>query len=169
MRVAERGRENGTTSSLSMDVVKLLKTQDLGYLQMVLQQTRRERERAEKETVIAGVGVDIDLSATLPSKRTTFDEEGNSLPVAVTADVESDDEDGNMSLNKGLPRDEIRRNRRKRRSQEVISQRLGMLLAREKDLSRALVELQDQKAKMHNTVGGTNSNGTKFKIRERKR
>lgn len=37
---------------MSNDVVKLLKTQDIGYVRTMLQKTRKERERAEQEVQI---------------------------------------------------------------------------------------------------------------------
>ncbi|KAL9092571.1 MAG: hypothetical protein Q9165_004375 [Trypethelium subeluteriae] len=42
-RIADRGNR-----PLSQDVVKLLKTQDIGYVRTMLQKTRKERERAEQ-------------------------------------------------------------------------------------------------------------------------
>ena len=50
-RVADRGNK-----SLSMEVVKLLKTQDAAYLRTVAQKTRRARERLEEEFVLGGEG-----------------------------------------------------------------------------------------------------------------
>ncbi|KAJ4292818.1 hypothetical protein N0V90_009481 [Kalmusia sp. IMI 367209] len=46
-RVADRGNK-----SLSMDVVKLLKTQDAGYIRTMLQIVRKEREDLEKRLVL---------------------------------------------------------------------------------------------------------------------
>ncbi|MCJ1409041.1 hypothetical protein MMC19_003118 [Ptychographa xylographoides] len=48
-RVADRGNK-----ALSMEAVKLLKTQDVGYVRTVLQKTRRARERLEEEFVLGG-------------------------------------------------------------------------------------------------------------------
>ncbi|KAF2233850.1 U3 small nucleolar RNA-associated protein 11 [Viridothelium virens] len=47
VRIADRGNR-----PLSQDVVKLLKTQDIGYVRTMLQKTRKERERAEQEVQI---------------------------------------------------------------------------------------------------------------------
>ena len=47
VRIADRGNR-----PLSHDVVKLLKTQDIGYVRTMLQKTRKERERAEQEIQI---------------------------------------------------------------------------------------------------------------------
>ena len=46
-KVADRGNE-----VLSQDAVKLLKTQDAGYLKTMVQQTRRAREKLERSFVL---------------------------------------------------------------------------------------------------------------------
>ncbi|KAJ4330778.1 hypothetical protein N0V87_009713 [Didymella glomerata] len=46
-KVADRGNE-----ALSMDVVKLLKTQDAAYIRTMLQQVRRERQKLEERLVL---------------------------------------------------------------------------------------------------------------------
>jgi U3 small nucleolar RNA-associated protein 11 len=53
-RVGKNGKKLGDRGNkqLSQEVVKLLKTQDVGYLRTVLQRTRRERERLEMEILI---------------------------------------------------------------------------------------------------------------------
>ena len=51
-KVADRGNK-----SLSIDSVKLLKTQDAGYLRIMMQKARRNREALEKE-VSLGLGKD---------------------------------------------------------------------------------------------------------------
>ncbi|KAI9660160.1 MAG: hypothetical protein M1821_001512 [Bathelium mastoideum] len=47
VKIADRGNR-----PLSHEVVKLLKTQDAGYIRTMLQKTRKERERAEEEVQI---------------------------------------------------------------------------------------------------------------------
>ena len=44
-----------------------------------------------------------------------------------------------------------------------------MVKKKERELAAAEEELEKQRAKMSNSVGGVNKNGVKFKIRERKR
>jgi U3 small nucleolar RNA-associated protein 11 len=51
----------------------------------------------------------------------------------------------------------------------VLQNHLEALKDRERDLSVALSQLQHQRARMNNTVGGVNKEGVKFKVRERKR
>ncbi|KAI4761088.1 U3 small nucleolar RNA-associated protein 11 [Aureobasidium sp. EXF-3400] len=199
---SSRGTANGSQTPMNMDVVKLLKTQDAGYLQTVLQQTRRAREKIEKQAVLMSTGVD----ARGVSKRKVFDEDGEEVEeVGGKMEEFSDDEDMDLDLDdladlgdldglddldgiggegsgsedgksedeesdtKSLSKEEIRQRRKKRRAQEVLENQLGALKDRERDLSAALSQLEHQRARMNNTVGGTNKEGVKFKVRERKR
>ena len=50
-RIQDRGNQ-----SLSQDVVKLLKTQDAGYLKTMIQQTRRAREKVEQGYLLQDIG-----------------------------------------------------------------------------------------------------------------
>ena len=186
---------------MNMDIVKLLKTQDAGYLQTVLQQTRRAREKIEKQAVLMTTGVD----ASSISKRKVFDDNGELVEETKMKPYFDDDDDMDLDLDdladlgdldglddldgidgdgsgsedsksegeesdtKGLSKEEIRQRRKKRRAQEVLQNHLEALKDRERDLSVALGQLQHQRARMNNTVGGVNKEGVKFKVRERKR
>jgi U3 small nucleolar RNA-associated protein 11 len=198
---ATRGKDNGSQTPMNMDVVKLLKTQDAGYLQTVLQQTRRAREKIEKQAILTATGVD----ASKLSKRMVFDDDGELVVEGGALSDFDDDEDMDLDLDdladledldrlddldgiggdgsgsedgkseseesdtKGLSKEEIRQRRKKRRAQEVLENQLGALKDRERDLSLALSQLENQRARMNNTVGGVNKEGVKFKVRERKR
>ena len=199
---SSRGKDNGSQTPMSMDVVKLLKTQDAGYLQTVLQQTRRAREKIERQAVLTATGVD----ASSVSKRKVFDDNGDEVEeISAQQSDFDDDEDMDLDLDdladlgdldglddldgiggegsgsedgksededsdtKGLSKEEIRQRRKKRRAQEVLQNQLGALKDRERDLSAALSQLEHQRARMNNTVGGVNKEGVKFKVRERKR
>jgi len=168
IKITNRGVENGTEGSLSLDMAKLLKTQDAGYLQTILQQTKRERERAEKEAVIAGSGVHAEGNGHGIAKRTVYDEEGYEVPVQDKSSVELDDETDDTPQGQES-KEKIQIRRRQRRTQEVLGKRLELLASREQDLSTALARLEAQRSRMHGTVGGVNKNGTKFKLRERKK
>lgn len=87
VKVAKRGADNagGGGKSLSMDVVKLMKTQDVAYLRTVLQSTRKEIARLEQEVVAGDKGVKMDVNA---KRKTVFPDEGDSEPEMI-----SDDED----------------------------------------------------------------------------
>lgn len=54
------------------------------------------------------------------------------------------------------------------RNQERMAIHLAAVKEREKQLVIAEEELEKQRAKMNNTIGGINKNGVKFKVRERK-
>lgn len=53
-KIADRGNK-----ALTMDVVKLLKTQDVGYVRTMLQVVRKERQRLEEEIVLEDNGVKV--------------------------------------------------------------------------------------------------------------
>lgn len=188
IRVKTRGKDNGTEGPLSMDVAKLLKTQDAGYLRTVLGQVRGQLGRLREEAALAG--------ATLPGaqvgKRILFDELDSSDP---TRDGEDDVEDlgmevgledgdldfdmsddGSEALDSGPDKDdeslspeERQRRRKQRKNVAVLKRRAEGLSEKEAELTRALQTLDTQRAKMNRTIGGVNKNGVKFKIRERKR
>lgn len=93
VKVAKRGADNsgGGGKSLSMDVVKLMKTQDVGYLRTVLQSTRKAITRLEQEVVAADKGVKVDVSN--PKRKTVFPEEGESEPEMASEDEDMGDFD----------------------------------------------------------------------------
>lgn len=154
-----------------MDLAKLLKTQDAGYLQTVLQQTRKEREKVEKDVILAETDLDSTALAQISGKRKVFGEDGEVIKPGVTSLNEdfSDEEPEERPDEKGMSKEQVQARRRKRRTQEALHSRLEALVARENDLAAVLERLHDQRAKMHNTIGGVNKDGVKFKVRERKR
>ncbi|KAK4983463.1 hypothetical protein LTR50_007201 [Elasticomyces elasticus] len=160
---------SGSQSSLSVDVAKLLKTQDAGYLRTVLQQTRKERERAEQAAVL-GTAFERREGGGQSGRRKVFDEDGTPrepVQMQTVAEVEAVRQD---ALNTSPAAVAERRGlKKKAREQEVRDRRLEVLQEREKELTTALDELDTQRAKMAGTVGGTDRNGVKWKVRERKR
>lgn len=93
VKVAKRGADNsaGGGKSLSMDVVKLMKTQDVGYLRTVLQSTRKAIARLEQEVVAAEKGVKVDVATK--NRKTVFPDEGDSEPELVSEDEDMGDFD----------------------------------------------------------------------------
>lgn len=91
IKIAKRGADNagGGGKSLSMDVVKLMKTQDVAYLRTVLQSTRKAIERLEQEVVAADQGVKVDVGGR-KNRKTVFPDEGDSEPEMMS---EGDDDD----------------------------------------------------------------------------
>jgi len=187
VKVAQRGTENsgGSGKSLSMDVVKLMKTQDVAYLRTTLQSTRKELEALEKEVVAAEKGVQVE-APVVGNGRVVFGEDGENVP-ALTGlpDVDMDDLadldgldglDGEVSDNveedqdgKPLTKAERAVAKRKRHALDVKRGRLEALQDRAEDLATALRELEDQRVRMSGRSAGVNKNGTKFKARQRAR
>jgi U3 small nucleolar RNA-associated protein 11 len=93
VKVAKRGADNagGGGKSLSMDVVKLMKTQDVAYLRTVLQSTRKEIARLEQEVLAGDKGVKVD--AVSKSHKTVFADEGDSEPEMMSEDEDMGDLD----------------------------------------------------------------------------
>jgi hypothetical protein len=142
IRLGDRGNK-----ALSHDVVLLLKTQDAGYLRTVLQQTRLERRRLENAVKLTA---GLQGASVEPSRKVFVDSAEEQLAHAAQgADVGLDgSEDASAA------------------EQE---KRLEALITREKELVLAERELELQRGKMSNSVGGVNKKGVKFKARERKR
>ncbi|KAF1851565.1 Utp11-domain-containing protein [Cucurbitaria berberidis CBS 394.84] len=200
-KVADRGDK-----VLSLEVVKLLKTQDAGYIRTMLQMARKEREELEERLILEEQGEVRALRDGDKAKKgkhrvfveneeeqEEFDPEawfgrGQDLPGRedpshaedLDADL-SDDDDKNdapqtktMSKKKleaqELAKKEARKFRKDReRAQSRTAIKLASIKKREKELAAAEEELDAQRARMNNTVGGVNKHGVKFKIRERKR
>lgn len=176
---AKRGDENGEGSgrSLREETVRLMKTQDQGYLRTMLQKTRKERERVEQEVKVQETGV----SCTAGKKRILFagdrEEMEVVVPKAESADLDedldgmsedSDGSDGKTQPPKPVSKPEFLRWRLHRRTLRTKQRQLEALQDREEQLTLALKGVDDQRAKMHNTVGGVNKSGTAFKMRQRK-
>ena len=184
---------------LSQDVVKLLKTQDAGYLKTMLQMTRRAREKMEEEFVLQE-GKAIEASASLSQgdrQHIVFvdnqEEQAQFVPgnkyILSTRDnplkqSEEEENDGDMTLNETLQAPKSRREvdreelalkknsllgRQRQKEQESRRSKIAALKARETDLITAENELELQRARMSNSVGGVTSTGVKWKVRERKK
>lgn len=178
MKVGDRGNK-----VLSQNVVKLLKTQDAGYIRTTLQKTRKERERLEQEIQIADGKVQtLKGGRGKGGKRTTFveskEEQMTFAPSEMDDDDDSDawsDEDeeakraAKSSSRPQETKEEIILRRKRARAQEARRTLLATIKEREHDLTIADNELEMQRAKMNNDIGGVNKAGVKFKIRQRKR
>lgn len=199
-KVADRGNK-----ALSTDVVKLLKTQDAGYIRTMLQMVRKEREELEHKMVLEDEEVRVlrdgeggrkarhILYVGNVEEQKEFDKEewfgtGGEWPErawnrprrtkdAIQRDTDREEEEVRpKKLSKKqheaihLAEKEERAVLKKReRAQQRAAAHLDALKVRERDLMAAEEELERQRAKINNTVGGTNKHGVKFKIRERKR
>ncbi|KAI7231189.1 hypothetical protein KC330_g6547 [Hortaea werneckii] len=196
IKQGKRGEENSGGSggrSLPEAVVKLMKTQDVGYLGLVVQRTRRLRERVEREVVSGEVGVDVRGSGRgMGGKKVVFDEEGEMVGGGEVGKEEDDDVgmdlddladldgldglDGGANVEmeedeeeQGLSNEELAARRRKNNALKAKQRYLDALRDREDQLTEALRRVEAQRARMNGTVGGVNKNGVKFNVRERKR
>jgi len=151
IRLGDRGNK-----ALSHDVVLLLKTQDAGYLRTMLQQTRLERRKLENAVKLTA-GLQGSVKGSDQPSRKVFVDSAEEQLAYVTQVVDglggSEDEDPALSA----------------AEQEKRLDRLKALMTREKELMLAEHELELQRGKMSNSIGGVNKNGVKFKVRERKR
>ena len=189
---------------LSQKAVKLLKTQDSGYLRTMLQKTRRALEKREQEFILReGQGAEL-LGSSSNSKQGQHvlfvgsrEEQKQRLRgngIANPNDVEHGPKYhletyrqdpatasfvsstlGKSKSRRALEREELAKKeetilrKKHKKEQEARRSKLAALKAREKDLMDAENELELQRAKMSNTVGGVTKAGLKWKIRERKK
>lgn len=194
MKLADRGN-----LSMSQDAVKLLKTQDSGYLQVMIQKTRRSIQRLEQEFTLGhGNNVDVVGEREPAEKRQHLiyvndAEEQRHYDYETTVEGHTDqqktlkpeggDETRNVECNghdaKPMPPG---RNDEKgvaasgglvfpksyQKQQAARKTKLATLKAREKSLRDAENNLEIQRAKMSNSMGGVTKNGVKWKARERK-
>ncbi|KAK0311948.1 hypothetical protein LTR01_002862 [Friedmanniomyces endolithicus] len=187
VKQTRRGEENsgGGGKTLPFGVVRLMKTQDEGYLRTTLQGTKRKRERVEREVVVSEVGVGGKVStAGGMGKRVVFGEEGEGVAVVPAPTLDEDDGDADMDGfvsesesvasveekqdTKGLSREELAVRRRKRHTVTGKRRQVEALRGRESELGMALREVEAQRARMSGKAGGVNKNGIKWKARLRK-
>ena len=189
---------------LSQEAVKLLKTQDSGYLRTMLQKTRRALEKREQEFILReGQGAEVlsSSNASGQGQHVVFvgskEEQKQRLRgqgLAHSSDVDQDPKDpleidgwngAEGSLANSTPRksksrralereelakkEELILRKKHKKEQEARRTKLAALKAREKDLMNAENELELQRARMSNNVGGVTKAGLKWKVRERKK
>jgi U3 small nucleolar RNA-associated protein 11 len=208
-------RDSASAQGLSHEAIKLLKTQDKGYLRTVGERLRREIERLERDVELQnGMNKslvkkdgkkgdesmdeddfdrfddeldDFDFSAPVKPKpkRTVFAEDRQDqlalkkqrLQKEQPASDSEDDESSSKARKtpKQLEAErkalvEARRARKTRkRAIEARQNKLTALRKQYAEIQTAEKELDWQRAKLGNSVGGTNKDGIKWKIRERKR
>ncbi|EGC44262.1 U3 small nucleolar RNA-associated protein [Histoplasma capsulatum var. duboisii H88] len=185
-RHGARGSE--AASNLSHETIKLLKTQDAGYLRVVGEKVRRQLEGAEQEVRLQdgmsgvlqdGSGRKIVFANSLEEQRRLQIEK-----VEKMAEV-SDEEEGEASSREKQKRvqrskkqieaeerarkEMLAARRLKKRAAEARRKKVEALRLQHKELVAAAQELDRQRAKMENSVGGVNKYGIKWKIRERKK
>ncbi|RAL16652.1 rRNA-processing protein UTP11 [Aspergillus homomorphus CBS 101889] len=223
-------RDSAEARGLGHDAIKLLKTQDAGYLRTVGERIRRQLEKLEEEVKVQE-GIKEALGEKDEKKKVKKDNDGG-FDDDMDFDFDSEDEEDEDDAGSGRKsrkvvfaddRDEqkeLKRERelrlededdddedddedddsfgqRKKQQQkksrkQIEAERLALVEARRarkmkkraiearenkikalqkqyKEITAAERELDWQRGRMDNVVGGTNKNGVKWKIRERKR
>jgi U3 small nucleolar RNA-associated protein 11 len=206
------GVGRASAAGLSHEAVKLLKTQDQGYLRTAGERIRRQietlqrdiqlqdgmnsalgvktqekKEESEDEDDFDGFDDLDDLAFSKPAKpksrKVVFADDRSEQRVMkkgseqTEAEEESDDEESRQT--KATPKEitakrqalvEARRARKlRKRAVEARQNKLAALQKQYEGIQAAEREVEWQRGKMTNSVGGTNKNGIKWKIRERKR
>ncbi|GKZ39188.1 hypothetical protein AbraIFM66950_012029 [Aspergillus brasiliensis] len=218
---ATGNRDSAAARGLSHDAIKLLKTQDAGYLRTVGERIRRQMEKLEeevrlqdgmKEILDGETGEDkkkeeedmddddmdfdfdfgddeVDQKKNKKSRKLVFADDRKEQRVLKKKKLreeeedDDDEEDGDDSFGKQVMKKskkqleaerqalvEARRARKlKKRAAEARMNKLKALQKQYKEITAAERELDWQRGRMDNVVGGTNKNGVKWKIRERKK
>lgn len=148
--------------AMDVDVVRLLKTQDLGYLRTVRNVARREREGLEERWVLAGgheLGDEDEDGETGGRVKKIVFCEGEGEREAVVEEDGDKGEEGDKEEEK------------KAKNLERLRVKLLNARKRVKALAEAEYQLELQQAKMAKTAtsGGYTKGGHKIKVRERKR
>ncbi|KAK3674151.1 hypothetical protein LTR78_005998 [Recurvomyces mirabilis] len=184
------GSSGGAGRSLGLETVKLMKTQDEGYLRTAVQSSRRLRERLERGVVVQE---EMGVGSVPGGKRDVFsdddgEEGGAAVPLSDVVDgddaldlddlaelqgldapVMADEVSSSEEDAAGLSKAELNKRRRKRHDIKTRRRQVEALRDREEQLTIALREVEAQRARMNGTVGGVNKKGTRFKVRQRKR
>ncbi|KAB8229820.1 hypothetical protein ETB97_005449 [Aspergillus alliaceus] len=202
-----------SAAGLSHDAIKLLKTQDAGYLRTTGERIRRQIEKLEQEIRLQeGVSQVLGGNKGGEKKKSRarddddddfdfdFDEEEEEEEIKPKKMVFVDDKREQKGLKKrkqdeaerGNQRQDDEDLQRKKTTKEVEAERQAIAAARRArkikkraaearqnklkalqkqyaDITAAERELDWQRGRMDNSVGGTNKNGIKWKIRERKK
>ncbi|KAI5920433.1 small-subunit processome [Camillea tinctor] len=177
---------------LDMDTVRLLKTQDIGYIRTIRNVAMKEVKQLEERVIQMGgntdgsanadamdldddddefAGLDDDLpQKRVTPKKTVFSEgvEERREKVQLEEQKEEDDDDDDIDDKKSP---EILRAEQRQKLLEKLQRRLSSGRKKLKTLARAEHELEIQRAKMAKTAtsGGVTKSGRKIKVRERKR
>jgi U3 small nucleolar RNA-associated protein 11 len=196
-KTVTQGRHGARSdASLSVETVRLLKTQDAGYLRVMGEKVRRELEGLEREVRLQE-GIKGVLDGGKAKTKTGTKTDGGKVVFVESVEeqrrrragleesdgTDSDEEDdrpaqGNSTTTKTKKhleeeeslRREIRAAKRmKKRAAETRLRKLEALKKQHHDIVAAERELDWQRGRMDNAVGGVNKNGVKWKIRERKR
>ncbi|KAI9734032.1 MAG: hypothetical protein M1818_006970 [Claussenomyces sp. TS43310] len=168
---------------LDQETVRLLKTQDLGYIRTMRNKTMKEVEAAER--LARGIKWEGRATVYVDTEEEQIDKServGRVSRLDVSEEDRGDEDEDLDGMDdklwdtgpKGVNVAETKEARLQQKAQERRATRslarLESSKARLKVLTDAEVALDLQRAKMAKsvTVGGVNKNGVRFKIRERK-
>lgn len=169
--------------AMDMDTVRLLKTQDVGYLRTMRNVVAKEVRELEERVVLAGGAEqeeDADSEDELPVKRKTapkkivfLEDEEEREQILEEKEEDDDHRDDEMDDDDDDDDDEEADEEADRKARHLEKLRKKLQNARRKlrALDTAEHELEIQRAKMAKTAtyGGITKSGKKIKIRERKR
>lgn len=179
--------------ALDMDTVRLLKTQDIGYLRTVRNVVAKEVRELEQKAVIAGAfaGVEDDedekeednfdsdedfaprkSKPQSKPKKIVFATSGEELEEKLPEPADSgDDMDMDDDGSEKLDNEKDREARKRAQNAERLRQKLRNARKKLKALTDAENELELQRARMAKTatVGSITKRGQKIKVRERKK
>ncbi|KAI1074292.1 U3 small nucleolar RNA-associated protein 11 [Whalleya microplaca] len=172
--------------ALDIDTVRLLKTQDMGYIRTVRNVTAKEVKELEERVI--GLGGSIDPVAEVDEdddfmdevapkrtkpKKTVFAEavEEREELIRREAEKEVDEGDADDVDMSNAKNPEALRAEQRQKLLEKMQRRLQNARKKLSVLARTENELELQRARMAKTatVGGVTKSGKKFKVRERKR
>lgn len=177
--------------SLDMDTVRLLKTQDIGYLRTVRNVVAKEVRVLEQNAVIAGAFAGVDGEDD-EEEEDDFDSDEDAAPrkskpqskpkkIVFAAseeereekmpEPEDSDDDMDMDDSEQLDNEKDREARKRAQNAERLRTKLRNARKKLKALTDAENELELQRARMAKTatVGSITKKGQKIKVRERKK
>ncbi|KAI0904630.1 small-subunit processome [Ustulina deusta] len=179
--------------ALDINVVRLLKTQDMGYIRSVRNVATKEVRILEERVVALGGDIDNLLDAAeeeeddmdldfdfgdepsakkkpvSKNKKIIFADGQDEREDKIRQDVEKDSPEDGEHLEGANP--EKPRAEQKQRLLEKLQRRLQNARKKQRVLAQAEQELEIQRARMAKTatMGGVTKSGKKIKVRERKR
>lgn len=164
--------------AMDMDTVRLLKTQDVGYLRTVRNVVAKEVRELEERVVLAGGGEEEEeedsddegpVTTNRKAKKIVFLDDEEEREQVLEEKEEDDEEDEEIEDDEDEEVDEEAE--RKSKHLEKLRKKLQNARRKLRALDNAEHELEIQRAKMAKTAtyGGITKSGKKIKIRERKR
>lgn len=164
------GTVNGDRGNqvLSTEAVRLLKTQDMGYVRTMRNKTQKEVSTLQAQLVgIRGSGKRVVFMDDVDEQMEMLDE----LEAAVEGSGDEDEDDEEEAETGAQNPEKKRLKKLQQKELRRLELRLDAAEERLKALTQAEEALDLQRAKMAktSTVGGVTKAGVKYKIRERKR